>query len=428
MGIGSTQLRRCFCGALAAVLLLAAQAAADSAVQWHQDVERAMQLAARTDRLVLLHFWGRSCEPCLHLDRQVYNQPRFAAWLETHFVPVKVDVEMWPKTVQRFGVTRYPTDVVLTPAGDIVSKTGCPADVDSYIAHLGQIAGSHREQIARSAPPASTAASASTDSRGGHAARPAAASQDLDSRSRHPQERFATAVAPSQPSPSRRPEYDGDSGSSSAAHAGPGRYDARYDGDDAYLQARQTDPRSQDSPPGTASHPSPTTLQSARSDTRGAQFQPPRVDLGPPAAQSDPAAGSSASAMHRAERPQGDAADAPPSHPPLGLEGYCPVHLIERMQWKQGDVRWGAIHRGRTYLFTGEEEQRRFLADPDRYSPVLSGFDPVLWLDQQQFVPGTRRYGVLCGERIYLFATEETRTAFERGGNRYIQRVQEASK
>ncbi|MDA8041990.1 MAG: thioredoxin family protein, partial [Pirellulales bacterium] len=36
---------------------------------------------------------------------------------------------------------------------------------------------------------------------------------------------------------------------------------------------------------------------------------------------------------------------------PLGLEGYCPVALMETGSWVEGQARWGARHRGRTYLF-----------------------------------------------------------------------------
>ena len=60
-------------------------------------------------------------------------------------------------------------------------------------------------------------------------------------------------------------------------------------------------------------------------------------------------------------------------NPPLGLDGFCPVSLSEKQQWVSGDSRWGVIHRGRTYLFAGPEEQRRFFADPDRYAPVAVG-------------------------------------------------------
>jgi YHS domain-containing protein/thiol-disulfide isomerase/thioredoxin len=110
---------------------------------------------------------------------------------------------------------------------------------------------------------------------------------------------------------------------------------------------------------------------------------------------------------------------APPAPPALALDGYCPVTLVDRRQWQAGDRQWGAIHRGRTYLFINEAAQKAFLSNPDRYSPVLSGNDPVMRLDHQQDVPGKREYGAFYNDRIYLFTSEDTFQRFDRNPNRY---------
>jgi len=108
---------------------------------------------------------------------------------------------------------------------------------------------------------------------------------------------------------------------------------------------------------------------------------------------------------------------------PLGLEGYCPVTLIDRGQWAEGRPQWGARHRGRTYLFAGAEQQQAFLASPDRYAPTLSGDDPVVAFDTGKQTPGLRRYGVTYQQRIYLFSSPETRNAFAANPQRYTERV-----
>ena len=103
----------------------------------------------------------------------------------------------------------------------------------------------------------------------------------------------------------------------------------------------------------------------------------------------------------------------------MGLDGYCPVTLVERQQWAMGDARFGAVHRGKTYLFIGPNEVKKFLADPDKYAPVLSGNDPVLAMDGRQLVPGRREYGVYSDNRVYLFADESSRRRFEENPARY---------
>jgi YHS domain-containing protein len=99
--------------------------------------------------------------------------------------------------------------------------------------------------------------------------------------------------------------------------------------------------------------------------------------------------------------------------PPVALEGYCPVTLLESRQWQKANTEFGAIHRGRTYLFRSAAEQTKFLADPDRYSPVLSGLDAVAFAQRGEKVEGKRSYGLTYNKQIYLFADEASLKAFE---------------
>lgn len=124
----------------------------------------------------------------------------------------------------------------------------------------------------------------------------------------------------------------------------------------------------------------------------------------------------------------------PSGAPQLGLDGFCPVTLIERSRtapddprcWIRGDPRWGAVHRGVTYLFNGPDEQKRFLANPDRYAPALGGNDAVLAFDRAKLVRGHREFGTFCESRIYLFANKETMDAFQKDPRRYVDEVRQA--
>lgn len=81
-------------------------------------------------------------------------------------------------------------------------------------------------------------------------------------------------------------------------------------------------------------------------------------------------------------------------------------------EWKKGDVRFGAIHRGRTYLFTTAENRDTFLQSPDEFAPALSGSDPVLAVDSRQNIPGSRQYAVEYRGKFYFFSSEETLSRF----------------
>ncbi len=91
-----------------------------------------------------------------------------------------------------------------------------------------------------------------------------------------------------------------------------------------------------------------------------------------------------------------------------------------------GDRRWGAIHRGRTYLFCGPEQQRRFLADADRYAPVISGNDIVMAIDHRQDVPGRREHGVMFGDKVFLFSSEVSLGRFSKAPNHYANAALQA--
>src|SRR5205823_3446037 len=107
------------------------------------------------------------------------------------------------------------------------------------------------------------------------------------------------------------------------------------------------------------------------------------------------------------QSPFGNAPVVPASQaPPIALDGFCPVTLLEtvardpadRSAWRKGDRQFGAIHRGRTYLFTSAEQQQKFLANPDAYAPALAGCDPVRYAERGEVVDGKRAYGLVTAD------------------------------
>jgi YHS domain-containing protein/thiol-disulfide isomerase/thioredoxin len=111
------------------------------------------------------------------------------------------------------------------------------------------------------------------------------------------------------------------------------------------------------------------------------------------------------------------------NHPPLGLDGFCPVQLTDFGKWVPGIPQWGMIHEGRTYLFAGPAERAKFAANPDRYAPVLSGYDVVLAAERGVLVPGKREFGGWYRGRVYLFANEQTLRQFDQDPNRYLSKL-----
>jgi YHS domain-containing protein len=126
--------------------------------------------------------------------------------------------------------------------------------------------------------------------------------------------------------------------------------------------------------------------------------------------------------------PQPVANVAPPRREsPPGLGGFCPVQLVEGENWVTGEPGWAVEHRGRIYLMSGASQQERFLANPDRYAPVLSGNDPVLAVDQGQREPGLTDHCVVYDGRLYSFSNHSTLARFHQNPKRYSMVAKGAS-
>jgi YHS domain-containing protein len=116
----------------------------------------------------------------------------------------------------------------------------------------------------------------------------------------------------------------------------------------------------------------------------------------------------------------------PAGTPPLAFDGFCPVSLKTLNRWVAGDRQYGAVHRGRTYMFAGAQQRDQFLADPDAYSPVFAGLDPVMLIDKQQAVDGKRSMGYRYGDAFYLFSSKESMQKFKEAPHAYAAGVRQA--
>jgi YHS domain-containing protein/thiol-disulfide isomerase/thioredoxin len=438
--------------------------------------------------MVLIHFWAPDCVPCLELDQAVFSRPSVGNVVDEFFVPVRINARQEPGLALQYQVDRWPTDVVITPDGQLVHKMVSPQDPRQYIAALSSAAArvpaprDHQvvttswpsqgalaapRDTARQAPwgtyapPSPAAASAPDQLAGSYANPPAAASryptegtspmgpppvpQALpQSSSGGPEEvvnHYASSYRPAGATPQHAlaAQY-----AAPAVHAPYGRVpqhaasyapQPQFAGPPAVVPQRPAH-GALETPPGNnqaADRYQPAPDGSVYAYDRSADppprdaagnWPPERPGMGGTEMPVDSAAGNSMAATPPAAQPQPGATR--PENPPQGLEGYCPVTLIEQSLWQKGDARWGAIHRGRTYLFASEPQQQRFLANPDRYSPVMSGIDPVQFSEGGLTVDGKRKHGVLYKDQMYLFADEASLERFWSAPEKYTATIRQA--
>ncbi len=100
---------------------------------------------------------------------------------------------------------------------------------------------------------------------------------------------------------------------------------------------------------------------------------------------------------------------------PAAYNGYCPIALVKSGLKVQGNTAHAVRHRGRTYLMETPEAAKEFLQAPDRYSPLLSGYDPMIFLATGNLVDGTLENALYdpSSGTIILFASADSQTKFK---------------
>ncbi|MBI2866591.1 MAG: thioredoxin domain-containing protein [Chloroflexi bacterium] len=90
-------------------------------IPWWEWGEAAFQRARQEDRPVLLSISAVWCHWCHVMDETSYSDPETIALISSLFVPIRVDTDQRPDVNQRYNMGGWPTTVLLTPQGDILT-------------------------------------------------------------------------------------------------------------------------------------------------------------------------------------------------------------------------------------------------------------------------------------------------------------------
>lgn len=393
------------CGAWIVWGCLAALSTAEG-ISWQTDLETARQAAAASNRLILMHFSATWCHWCKPLEKNVFAQPEVARAVDASYVAVRMDYDQHRAIAKQYGVKGVPWDVVITPDGSWVEDFNSPQTAGMYAARVTKIASREAAKMSSmyaAAPPAGP----------------------------------TNPGPPATNSPPSDQPYGPGPGLATAPAAAPSRHEAipassKTPADDRYADyyaSRQAAPPQVDAlNPAYANQVAPGASTPMASNQLAAG---PPVSLGgapalnPPGTSTHTAVGPALGAP--APGAQLSAGGPAAAQPVFALEGYCPVHLLESETWVLGDRQWGAVHRGKTYLFISEACRDKFLKNPDHYAPALSGSDPVALVDHGQMVEGRRQHGCFFGEkpnrRVVLFANEASFDAFQKNRQRYAGQI-----
>jgi uncharacterized protein YyaL (SSP411 family) len=92
-----------------------------STIKWLDWTDEAFQRARSENKPVLLDISAVWCHWCHRLDKDTYAVPDIAEYIESHFVPIRVDTDRRPDINRRYNMGGWPTTAFLTPDGRVIS-------------------------------------------------------------------------------------------------------------------------------------------------------------------------------------------------------------------------------------------------------------------------------------------------------------------
>ncbi len=89
-------------------------------IRWREWRKNALEEARKEDKLILLSLSAVWCHWCHVMDETTYSDSSVIDYINTHFIPIRVDADMRPDIDDSYNQGGWPSTVILTPEGEIV--------------------------------------------------------------------------------------------------------------------------------------------------------------------------------------------------------------------------------------------------------------------------------------------------------------------
>ena len=385
-----------------------------SEIAWSEDLVATMELAQRTGKPVLVHFYGDHCPPCRMLEKKAFKDPQLIQAIGEHVLAVRINAERDTKIAARFRVNRWPTDVYLHPNGDEIYRNISAQDPAAYERTVMKVAEKNQRLIGQLKtkpfePTRSDLMAAELKAAELKAAVPANEAMESNK-----DVRVSLASSQSTMAPASSPVV--------ASLKGPARVRlseiAVTSVDTADVAINNQSPLP--TPPSVSlQDQQPLVVEAPVPSVEAPSVEAPSVEVPLPAAPSLPLTAEPQTTEPQTTEQIAQPTKVEPSLPTaVAMGGFCPVSLAMAIEasktgatsspaWVQGHGDFAVRHRGRVYHCVSEEALSKFLESPDLYAPVLSGCDLVEYSKSGKWIDGDCRFGFIDKEtgRIFLFSS-----------------------
>jgi uncharacterized protein YyaL (SSP411 family) len=89
-------------------------------IKWLDWAVEAFERARKENKPILLDISAVWCHWCHRLDQDTYSVPEIAEYIESNFVPIRVDTDKRPDINRRYNMGGWPTTAFLTPNGGVM--------------------------------------------------------------------------------------------------------------------------------------------------------------------------------------------------------------------------------------------------------------------------------------------------------------------
>ena len=109
-------------------------------INW-RSYEEGLAVSKVEKKKVFLHFYADWCVFCGKMAKETFQNPAVISYLNSNFIPVRVDTDKEPGTAGQYGVTGLPSTWFLTERGEAIGTVPGFIPPDTLLSMLKEVNG-----------------------------------------------------------------------------------------------------------------------------------------------------------------------------------------------------------------------------------------------------------------------------------------------